>query len=91
CEGAAMELLTSITRSCPRPVCTTPPHATGCAELWMDWDSTCRFSQRGWRCTTNRNDYSATTLMGNWNPKLLPSQVPPCAFPYCGNSKSQLG
>ncbi|KAM9216992.1 LOW QUALITY PROTEIN: cilia- and flagella-associated protein 68 [Leptosomus discolor] len=38
--------------------------ATGHGELWMDWDST---SQYGWRCTTNENDYSEKTLMGNWN------------------------
>ncbi|XP_029878519.1 LOW QUALITY PROTEIN: UPF0686 protein C11orf1 homolog [Aquila chrysaetos chrysaetos] len=60
-------------------------HAAGHEELWMDWDSTYKFSQYGWRCTTNGNDYSAKTLMGNWNeeqyniqrivqPKAPPSQ-----------------
>uniref|UniRef100_A0A8C3FTS7 Cilia and flagella associated protein 68 n=1 Tax=Chrysemys picta bellii TaxID=8478 RepID=A0A8C3FTS7_CHRPI len=60
-------------------------HATGHAEVWTDWNSTSKFSQYGWRCTTNEDAYSNKTLMGNWNqerydirkitqPKLLPSQ-----------------
>uniref|UniRef100_A0A8B9EA47 Chromosome 11 open reading frame 1 n=1 Tax=Anser cygnoides TaxID=8845 RepID=A0A8B9EA47_ANSCY len=28
---------------------------------------TSKFFQYGWRCTTNENDYSNKTLMGNWN------------------------
>uniref|UniRef100_A0A8C3TJC7 Chromosome 11 open reading frame 1 n=1 Tax=Chelydra serpentina TaxID=8475 RepID=A0A8C3TJC7_CHESE len=60
-------------------------HATGHAEVWTDWNSTSKFSQYGWRCTTNEDAYSNKTLMGNWNqerydirkiaqPKPLPSQ-----------------
>uniref|UniRef100_A0A8B9MQ28 Chromosome 11 open reading frame 1 n=1 Tax=Accipiter nisus TaxID=211598 RepID=A0A8B9MQ28_9AVES len=30
---------------------------------------TYKFSQYGWRCTTNENDYSTKTLIGNWNEK----------------------
>ncbi|KAM7082953.1 LOW QUALITY PROTEIN: cilia- and flagella-associated protein 68 [Ciconia maguari] len=39
-------------------------HATGHATA-VDWDSTSKFSLYGWRCTTNENDYSMKTLMGN--------------------------
>uniref|UniRef100_A0A8C8VMC5 Chromosome 11 open reading frame 1 n=1 Tax=Pelusios castaneus TaxID=367368 RepID=A0A8C8VMC5_9SAUR len=42
-------------------------HATGHAEVWMDWNSTSKFSQYGWRCTTNEDAYCNKTLMGNWN------------------------
>ncbi|KAM6191133.1 LOW QUALITY PROTEIN: cilia- and flagella-associated protein 68 [Sarcoramphus papa] len=63
-------------------------HATGHRELWINWDSTSKFSQYGWR-TTNENDYSVKILMGNWNeerydiqrivqPKPLPSQYTHC-------------
>uniref|UniRef100_A0A8D0EPE6 Uncharacterized protein n=1 Tax=Strix occidentalis caurina TaxID=311401 RepID=A0A8D0EPE6_STROC len=65
-------------------------HATGCGELWMVWDTTSKLHQYGCRCTTNENDYSTKTVMGNWNEerydiqrivqlKPLPSQVCPCA------------
>ncbi|KFO09035.1 UPF0686 protein C11orf1, partial [Balearica regulorum gibbericeps] len=61
-------------------------HATDHGELRMDWNSTSEFSQYGWRCTTNENDYSLKTLMGSWNeeryhiqtivhPKPFPSQL----------------
>ncbi|KAM6115665.1 LOW QUALITY PROTEIN: cilia- and flagella-associated protein 68 [Phoenicopterus ruber ruber] len=63
-------------------------HATGHGELWMDWNSTYKFSQYGWRCTTNENYYATKTLMGNWKegydiqrivqPKPLPSQYTHC-------------
>ncbi|XP_059563880.1 cilia- and flagella-associated protein 68 isoform X4 [Myotis daubentonii] len=69
----------------------TNPHygslinADGHAEVWTDWNNMSKFSQYGWRCTTNENAYSNRTLMGNWNqerydlrnimqPKPLPSQ-----------------
>ncbi|KFV39626.1 UPF0686 protein C11orf1, partial [Tyto alba] len=48
-------------------------HATGHRELWMDWDCTSKFSQHGWRCTTNENDYSEKALM-----EPLPSQYTHC-------------
>ncbi|XP_009327839.1 PREDICTED: UPF0686 protein C11orf1 homolog [Pygoscelis adeliae] len=71
-------------------------HATGHGELWMDWDSTSKFSQYGWRCTTNENDYSTKTLMGNRNeerydiqrivqPKPLPSQYTHCFETTCSS------
>jgi len=58
-------------------------HATGHGEVWTE---TSKFSQYGWRCTTNEDNYSHKVLMGNWNeerydiqniaqPKPLPSQV----------------
>ncbi|XP_048824454.1 UPF0686 protein C11orf1 homolog [Lagopus muta] len=61
-------------------------HATGHGEVWTE---TSKFSQFGWRCTTNENDYSHKVLMGNWNeerydirnitqPKPLPSQYAHC-------------
>lgn len=61
-------------------------NADGHAEVWTDWNDMSKFSQYGWRCTTNENAYSNRTLMGNWNqerydlrnivqPKPLPSQV----------------
>ncbi|XP_032057891.1 UPF0686 protein C11orf1 homolog [Aythya fuligula] len=54
-------------------------------ERQTDRDSTSKFFQYGWRCTTNEDDYSNKTLIGNWNeerydiqkivqPKPLPSQ-----------------
>lgn len=42
-------------------------HTTSHGELWMDWDNTYKFSQYGWRCTTDENDYSVKTLIENWN------------------------
>ncbi|OXB52126.1 UNVERIFIED_CONTAM: hypothetical protein H355_011919 [Colinus virginianus] len=39
-------------------------HATGHGEVWTE---TSKFSQYGWRCTTNENDCSHKVLMGNWN------------------------
>ncbi|CAM9864325.1 unnamed protein product [Bubo scandiacus] len=69
-------------------------HATGCGELWMVWDTTSKLHQYGCRCTTNENDYSTKTVMGNWNeerydiqrivqPKPLPSQYTHCfEIPY---------
>ncbi|XP_065594380.1 cilia- and flagella-associated protein 68 [Cyrtonyx montezumae] len=39
-------------------------YATGHGELWTE---TSKFSQYGWRYTTNENDYSHKVLMGNWN------------------------
>ncbi|XP_074704995.1 cilia- and flagella-associated protein 68 [Strix aluco] len=39
----------------------------GCGELWMVWDTTSKLHQYGCRCTTNENDYSTKTVMGNWN------------------------
>ncbi|KAL8173569.1 UNVERIFIED_CONTAM: hypothetical protein K2H54_009129 [Gekko kuhli] len=59
--------------------------ANGHGEVWTDWNSTSKFSQYGWRCTTNEDSYSNKTLLGNWNqerydiqrvlqPKPLPSQ-----------------
>ncbi|OXB59029.1 hypothetical protein ASZ78_007657 [Callipepla squamata] len=61
-------------------------HATGHGEVWTE---TSKFSQYGWRCTTNENDYSHEVLMGNWNeehcdiqntaqPKPVPSQYAHC-------------
>lgn len=72
------------------PHCGTMMHANGHGEVWTDWNSTSKFIQYGWRCTTNEDAYSNKTLMGNWNeerfdirkivqPKPLPSQV--AAFP----------
>nr|XP_045002504.1 UPF0686 protein C11orf1 homolog isoform X2 [Jaculus jaculus] len=60
-------------------------YADGHGEVWTDWNDMSKFSQYGWRCTTNENSYSNCTLMGNWNqerfdlrnivqPKPLPSQ-----------------
>ncbi|XP_040832862.1 UPF0686 protein C11orf1 homolog isoform X3 [Ochotona curzoniae] len=60
-------------------------YADGHGEVWTDWNNMSKFSQYGWRCTTNENSYSNRTLMGNWNqerydlknivqPKPLPSQ-----------------
>ncbi|XP_053125531.1 UPF0686 protein C11orf1 homolog isoform X1 [Hemicordylus capensis] len=59
--------------------------ANGHGEVWADWNSTSKFFQYGWRCTTNEDSYSNKTLLGNWNqerydirkvlqPKPLPSQ-----------------
>uniref|UniRef100_A0A2R8MMX8 Cilia and flagella associated protein 68 n=1 Tax=Callithrix jacchus TaxID=9483 RepID=A0A2R8MMX8_CALJA len=67
------------------PHCGSLIHADGHGEVWTDWNSTSKFFQYGWRCTTNENTYSNRTLMGNWNqerydlrnvvqPKPLPSQ-----------------
>ncbi|KAI6073276.1 UPF0686 protein C11orf1-like protein [Aix galericulata] len=36
-------------------------------ERQTDRDSTSKFFQYGWRCTTNEDDYSNKTLIGNWN------------------------
>ncbi|XP_072467233.1 cilia- and flagella-associated protein 68 isoform X1 [Notamacropus eugenii] len=60
-------------------------HADGHGEAWIDWNDMSKFFQYGWRCTTNENSYSNSTLMGNWNqeryslenivqPQPLPSQ-----------------
>ncbi|XP_020031330.1 cilia- and flagella-associated protein 68 isoform X2 [Castor canadensis] len=60
-------------------------YADGHGEVWTDWNDMSKFSQYGWRCTTNENSYLNRTLMGNWNqerydlkkivqPKPLPSQ-----------------
>ncbi|XP_054854399.1 uncharacterized protein CFAP68 isoform X2 [Eublepharis macularius] len=60
-------------------------HADGHGEVWADWNSTSKFFQYGWRCTTNEDSFSNKTLLGNWNqerydirrvlqPKPLPSQ-----------------
>lgn len=70
-------------------------------ERQTDRDSTSKFFQYGWRCTTNEDDYSNKTLIGNWNeerydiqkivqPKPLPSQVCASAFPHCEDNKPQL-
>ncbi|XP_003923770.1 cilia- and flagella-associated protein 68 isoform X1 [Saimiri boliviensis] len=67
------------------PHCGSLINADGHGEVWTDWNSTSKFFQYGWRCTTNENTYSNRTLMGNWNqerydlrnvvqPKPLPSQ-----------------
>ncbi|XP_062995500.1 cilia- and flagella-associated protein 68 [Elgaria multicarinata webbii] len=59
--------------------------ASGHGEVWTDWNSTSKFFQYGWRCTTNEDSYTNKTLLGNWNeerydirkvlqPKPLPSQ-----------------
>uniref|UniRef100_A0A663LZM7 Uncharacterized protein n=1 Tax=Athene cunicularia TaxID=194338 RepID=A0A663LZM7_ATHCN len=66
-------------------------HATGYGELWMGWDTTSELYQFGCTCTSNKNDYSAKTVMGDWNeercdiqrtvqPKALPSQREPTGF-----------
>ncbi|KFZ57131.1 UPF0686 protein C11orf1, partial [Podiceps cristatus] len=63
-------------------------HATGHRELWMDWNSTCKFSQYGWRYTTNENDYSTKTLRGNWKEeqyniqRIVQPQLLPFSFQY---------
>ncbi|XP_048199789.1 UPF0686 protein C11orf1 homolog isoform X2 [Perognathus longimembris pacificus] len=60
-------------------------YADGHGEIWTDWNNMSKFSQYGWRCTTNEDSYSNRTLIGNWNqerydlknivqPKPLPSQ-----------------
>ncbi|XP_074072764.1 cilia- and flagella-associated protein 68 isoform X2 [Macrotis lagotis] len=60
-------------------------HADGHGEVWTDWNAMSKFFQYGWRCTTNENNYSNRTLIGNWNqerydleklvqPQPLPSQ-----------------
>ncbi|XP_030685555.1 UPF0686 protein C11orf1 homolog isoform X3 [Nomascus leucogenys] len=67
------------------PHCGSLINADGHGEVWTDWNNMSKFSQYGWRCTTNENTYSNRTLMGNWNqerydlrnivqPKPLPSQ-----------------
>uniref|UniRef100_A0ACB8EY46 Uncharacterized protein n=1 Tax=Sphaerodactylus townsendi TaxID=933632 RepID=A0ACB8EY46_9SAUR len=59
--------------------------ADGHGEVWEDWNSSSKFFQYGWRCTTNEDSFSNKTLLGNWNqerydirrvlqPKPLPSQ-----------------
>ena len=59
--------------------------ATGQGEVWDHTDAK-KFSQFGWRCTTNETNYSQNTLIGNWNEekydtkdmatrKPIPSQV----------------
>ncbi|ERE77085.1 putative UPF0686 protein C11orf1 like protein [Cricetulus griseus] len=66
-------------------------YADGHGEVWTDWNNMSKFFQYGWRCTTNENSYSHSTLIGNWNqerydlknivkPKPLPSQVIQCLF-----------
>ncbi|KAM6044706.1 LOW QUALITY PROTEIN: cilia- and flagella-associated protein 68 [Theristicus caerulescens] len=63
--------------------------ATGHGELWMDWDSISKFSQYGWRCTTNDNDYSTKTLRGNWNEercniqRIVQPKPPPSQYTHC--------
>ncbi|XP_032085464.1 UPF0686 protein C11orf1 homolog isoform X1 [Thamnophis elegans] len=42
-------------------------HADGHGEVWTDWNSTSKFFQYGWRCTTNEDMYTSPTLLGNWN------------------------
>ncbi|XP_070808350.1 cilia- and flagella-associated protein 68 [Pituophis catenifer annectens] len=42
-------------------------HADGHGEVWTDWNSTSKFFQYGWRCTTNEDMYANKTLLGNWN------------------------
>ncbi|XP_051842936.1 UPF0686 protein C11orf1 homolog isoform X1 [Antechinus flavipes] len=49
------------------PQCGCLMHADGHGEVWTDWNDMSKFFQYGWRCTTNENDYSNRTLMGNWN------------------------
>ncbi|KAK9394980.1 UPF0686 protein C11orf1 like [Crotalus adamanteus] len=39
----------------------------GHGEVWTDWNSTSKFFQYGWRCTTNEDMYTNKTLLGNWN------------------------
>ncbi|XP_007422668.1 UPF0686 protein C11orf1 homolog isoform X2 [Python bivittatus] len=41
--------------------------ANGHGEIWTDWNSTSKFFQYGWRCTTNEDSYTNKTLLGNWN------------------------
>ncbi|XP_042327209.1 UPF0686 protein C11orf1 homolog isoform X1 [Sceloporus undulatus] len=64
-------------------------HANGHGEVWTDWNSSSKFFQYGWRCTTNEDMYANKTLLGNWNedrydirrvlqPKPLPSQYAHC-------------
>ncbi|XP_065507957.1 cilia- and flagella-associated protein 68 [Caloenas nicobarica] len=59
-------------------------HATGCGELWMDWDSTSKFSQYGWRCTTNENgsDQEPRWFPGH-HPELHPPLFNPAAQSSC--------
>ncbi|XP_074707134.1 cilia- and flagella-associated protein 68 [Strix uralensis] len=54
-------------RDPPRRAQGSLMHATGCGELWMVWDTTSKLHQYGCTCTTNENDYSTKTIMGNWN------------------------
>ncbi|NXL31963.1 CK001 protein, partial [Glaucidium brasilianum] len=58
-------------------------HATGCGEPWVGWDTTAELYQVGCTCTSNNHDYSAKTIMGNWNKELYDTQrtVQPKALP----------
>ncbi|XP_063492605.1 cilia- and flagella-associated protein 68 isoform X4 [Symphalangus syndactylus] len=53
------------------PHCGSLINADGHGEVWTDWNNMSKFSQYGWRCTTNENTYSNRTLMGNWNQESL--------------------
>ncbi|KAI2664257.1 hypothetical protein H4Q32_002422 [Labeo rohita] len=41
--------------------------ASGQAEVWHDFTDDMKFRQYGWRCSTNEDSYSNTTLIGNWS------------------------
>ncbi|MBH0219571.1 DUF1143 domain-containing protein, partial [Listeria monocytogenes] len=43
--------------------------ASGQGEVWNDADEEAKFHQYGWRCSTNEENYSAPTLIGNWYEK----------------------
>ncbi|XP_062816861.1 cilia- and flagella-associated protein 68 isoform X1 [Anolis carolinensis] len=67
-------------------------HANGHGEVWTDWNSTAKFFQYGWRCTTNEDSYNNKTLLGNWNEerydvrKVLQAKPMPSQYAHCFES-----
>ena len=60
--------------------------SSGNGEVYDDGEASNKFTQFGWRCTTNETAYKPATCIGNWNEerfatqflaknKPLPSQV----------------
>lgn len=41
--------------------------ASGQSEVWYDFTDEMKFRQYGWRCSTNEDLYSNSTLIGNWS------------------------
>ncbi|TRY81404.1 hypothetical protein DNTS_032838 [Danionella cerebrum] len=41
--------------------------ASGQSEVWWDYSDVAKFHQYGWRCSTNEDSYSSSTLIGNWS------------------------
>lgn len=50
-----------------RPAFHHMVRASGQSEVWYDFTDEMKFRQYGWRCSTNEDSYSKSTLIGNWS------------------------